>query len=50
LFESSRPLVEEIVEKIIGCHLISLHTDMSTRTGERVIVLTVDTNLDMLYR
>jgi uncharacterized protein YbcI len=50
LFESSRALVEEIVEKIIGCHLVSLHTDMSTRTGERVIVLTVDTNLDTLYR
>jgi uncharacterized protein YbcI len=50
LFESSRALVEEIVEKIIGCHLVSLYTDMSTRTGERVIVLTVDTNLDTLYR
>jgi uncharacterized protein YbcI len=50
LFESSRPLIEEMVEKIIGCHLISLHTDMSTRTGERVIVLTVDMNLDTFYR
>ena len=50
LFESSRPQIEEMVEQIIGCHLVSLHTDMSTKTGERVVVLTVDTNLDTLYR
>jgi len=50
LFESSRPLIEEMVTQIIGCQLISLHTDMSIKTGERVIVLTVDTNLDTLYR
>ncbi|GIL11771.1 MAG: DUF2294 domain-containing protein [Chloroflexi bacterium] len=45
LFESSRPLLETIVQEITGCRLISLHTDMSTRTGERVIVLTVDADL-----
>lgn len=50
LFESSRPLIEEMVTQIIGCQLISLHTDMSIKTGERIIVLTVDTNLDTLYR
>jgi uncharacterized protein YbcI len=26
-----------------------LHTDVSTKTGERVIVLTVDTNLDEVF-
>ena len=46
LFESSRPLIEAMVKDIIGCNLISLHTDMSTKTGERVVVLTVDINLD----
>ena len=50
LFESSRPLIEEMVKQIIGCQLVSLHTDMSVKTGERIIVLTVDTNLDTLYR
>ena len=50
LFESSRPLIEEMVKQIIGCQLISLHTDMSVKTGERIIVLTLDTNLDTLYR
>jgi uncharacterized protein YbcI len=46
LFESSRPLLERIVRDVVGCGIISLHTDMSTKTGERIVVLTVDTNLD----
>ncbi|GIK39738.1 MAG: DUF2294 domain-containing protein [Chloroflexota bacterium] len=50
LFEVSRPLIEAIVEEVVNCKLISLHTDMSTKTGERVIVLTVDANLDELFR
>jgi uncharacterized protein YbcI len=49
LFESSRPLLERIVRDVVGCGIISLHTDMSTKTGERVVVLTVDTNLDDLF-
>ena len=48
LFESSRPLIEEIVRNVAGCSVISLHTDMSTRTGERIVILTVDANLDSL--
>ncbi len=46
LFETSRPLLQHMVREIVGCELTSLHTDMSTKTGERVVVLTVDTNLD----
>lgn len=46
LFEISRPLLENIVREIVDCGLISLHTDMSTKTGERVVVLTLDINLN----
>jgi uncharacterized protein YbcI len=46
LFESSRATIEALVWKIVGCQVVSLHTDVSTKTGERVIVLTVDANLD----
>jgi uncharacterized protein YbcI len=46
LFENSRPIIEGLVEKIVGCQVVSLHIDVSTKTGERVIVLTLDTNLD----
>ncbi len=48
LLEACRPLLEEIVQNIIGCKMVSLHTDMSTRTGERILVLTVNRNLDDL--
>ena len=50
LFESSRSTIEALVQEIIGCRVVSLHTDVSTKTGERVIVLTVDTNLDEVYK
>jgi uncharacterized protein YbcI len=49
LFETSRPLIESIVHDILGVGLISLHTDMSTRTGERIVVLTVDSDLEKLF-
>lgn len=50
LFESCMTIFEEMMVQIIGCKLISLHTDLSTKTGERIIVLTTDTNLETLYR
>ncbi len=50
LFESSRTIFEDLVEEIIGCAIVSLHSDISTKTGERIIVLTVDTNLSELFR
>ena len=49
LFESSRPLLEEIVQNVAGVQLVSLHTDMSTKTGERMIILVVDTDLDQKF-
>lgn len=49
LFEVSQPLLQDIVHSILGCELISMHTDMSTQTGERVIILTIDTTLDDLF-
>jgi len=49
LFESSRPLLEALVNKITGANLISLHTDMSSHTGERIIVLTTDTDLEKQF-
>ncbi len=35
---------------ILGCQLISLHTDLGARTGERMVVLTLDANLDERLR
>ncbi len=49
LHEISRPLIEQIVKDILGYEVISLHTDMSVKTGERIIVLIVEGNLDELF-
>ena len=42
LFEQGRPLLEAAVRDIAGVGVRSMHTDVSTRTGERVIVFTLD--------
>ncbi len=49
LFESSRSIIEMLVREIVGCNIVSMHTDMSSKTGERIVVLTVDTNLDRKF-
>lgn len=42
LIEKARSLLEAIVYDITGRRVTSLHTDISTRTGERIIVWTLD--------
>ena len=42
LLEQGRPLLEEAIEKILGVKVKSLHTDISTVTGERVILFSLD--------
>ncbi len=49
LFDISRDLLDEVVEEIVGCKIISMHKDISTRTGERVVVFTVDRDVEKLY-
>jgi uncharacterized protein YbcI len=42
LLEKARSLLEAIVYDITGRRVMSLHTDISTKTGERVIVWTLE--------
>ncbi|MBN1622017.1 MAG: DUF2294 domain-containing protein [Endomicrobiales bacterium] len=46
LLEGARILLENIVADITECQVKSLHTDISTKTGERVIIFTLDQNLE----
>jgi uncharacterized protein YbcI len=41
LLERGRPLLEAVVETVTQCKVVSLHTDISTTTGERLIVFTL---------
>ena len=42
LLEKARPILEPIVVEITGKKIKSLHTDISTVTGERIIVFTLE--------
>ncbi|MFQ6009280.1 MAG: DUF2294 domain-containing protein [Candidatus Zixiibacteriota bacterium] len=46
LIESSRPLLVEIIEEKIDAKIRTVHTDVSTRTGERVFIFGLDKNLE----
>jgi uncharacterized protein YbcI len=41
LLASGRPLLEAILKDILNVQVKSIHTDISTKTGERVIVFTL---------
>jgi len=50
LLEQARELLSETIEKITGCTVISLYTDISTKTGERVILFTLNESLAERFR
>ena len=41
LIETARPLLEAMVEKVTGVNVVSMHHDISTITGEKVILFTL---------
>ena len=49
LLESARILLENIISDITACQVKSLHTDISTKTGERVIIFTLEQNLENIF-
>ena len=49
LLEGSRAIVETLVQNITGSQIISMHTDISTKTGERIIVFTLNENLETKF-
>jgi len=46
LLEQGRELLTTLIEGITSCKVVSLHTDISTKTGERVIIFTMKENLE----
>jgi uncharacterized protein YbcI len=41
LIETARPVLETMVEKVTGVDVVSLHHDISTHTGEEVVLVTL---------
>jgi uncharacterized protein YbcI len=46
LIESSRSILEKIIEEKLNAKVITLHTDISTRTGERIIIFGMDRDVE----
>lgn len=42
LIETARPMMEVMIESACGVKVVSLHHDISTATGEEVILFTLD--------
>jgi len=49
LIEGSRSLLNEMIEDVTGVRVVSLHSDISVKTGERVIVFTLAENLEAKF-
>ncbi len=45
LLEGARDLLTNIIIEVTGCGIKSLHSDISTKTGERIIVFVLDKDL-----
>ena len=44
LIDKARPLLYQVIGDIAGTKIIDLHTDISTESGERVFVFSLDYN------
>lgn len=41
LIEKARPELSALIEQTLGIRVVSLHTDISVRTGERIVLFTL---------
>ena len=46
LFEGGRGYLETLITDIIDVAIVSTHSDISTKTGEKIIVITIDKNIE----
>lgn len=50
LLESAKAPLYEVIKDITGLEVINLHTDISTRNGERVIIFTMAENIERIFQ
>lgn len=46
LIQNSRLLIEKLVQEVISAQVLTVHTDISPKTGERIFVISLDRNLE----
>jgi uncharacterized protein YbcI len=49
LFENASTYLEDLVKQIIDIEIVSMHSDVSTRTGEKIIVITASENIESIF-
>ena len=42
LIHDIRPSLEDLIKKLTGANVISVHSDLSTKTGEAIVILVLD--------
>lgn len=50
LLESGRDRLSRTLEEVTGCKVVSMHSDLSTKTGERLILFILSENLEERFR
>jgi uncharacterized protein YbcI len=50
LIEGARPILDEMIERLTGVQAVSLHSDISLKRGERIIVFTLAEDLEAKFR
>jgi len=50
LLAGGRPMLETLIRDIVGVDVKSVHTDISTKTGERIIVFTLQQKPEIAYQ
>lgn len=48
LFENSRSYLITLLKEVVEVDVVSTHSDVSTKTGEKIIVITVSENLEAM--
>lgn len=46
LFENAINHLEELIRDIVSIKIVSMHSDVSTKTGEKIIVFTLEKDVD----
>jgi uncharacterized protein YbcI len=49
LIEGSRHLLDEMIQRLTGVQVVSLHSDMSIKQGERIIVFALAEDLEAKF-
>lgn len=48
LFENASSQLQELIQDVVKTKILSMHSDVSTKTGEKVIILTLENEFEQM--